>query len=189
MGAPFRGRASSRLAAPLEFVGVSTPEDQVSPELALVDSGLREQQPAAGPAGSLDAAPRARRSRRRRRSRLGVVLVLLVAILVAGVAAAVLIRHANTSTSAAPVPRDFAWAPVAGARAYDVEIRRGESIVYSTRTTAPHVRVPARWTRGGQTFSLTPGTYQWYVWPLERSGTGVRRGPAVVATTFAVGRH
>jgi len=131
---------------------------------------------------------RARRSRRRGRARLAVGLVLLVAALVAAGAATMLIRRAD-APAAPPVSRTFAWAPVAGASAYDVEIRRDAAIVYSMRTTVPHVRVPAHWTRGAQTYALTPGTYQWYVWPVRRSGTGARRGAAVVATTFAVDRN
>ena len=166
----------------------SPPEDPVSPELAVVDPGLRAQLASESPQAA-SGATRARRSRRRGRSRLAVALVLLVALLVAGVATTVLIRRADTPAStAAPIARDFAWAPVTGATAYDVEIRRDDAIVYSTRTTAPHVRVPAQWTRGAQTFALTPGTYRWYVWPVKRSGTGARRSPAVVATTFEVTR-
>lgn len=84
--------------------------------------------------------------------------------------------------------RDFAWGPVKGATAYDVQMVRDGQVVLSRRTTAPHVTVPARWERNGQTVALTAGTYQWFVWPVRRSGSGMRRGPAVVATTFRVGR-
>ena len=111
--------------------------------------------------------------------------MLLVAVLVAAAAAAVLIHRAGTSASTgAPVSRNFAWAPVTGATAYDVEIRRDGTTVYSTKTTVPHIRVPAQWTRGGQTFALTPGTYQWFVWPVRSA----HRGPAVVSTTFEINR-
>ena len=107
-------------------------------------------------------------------------------MVVAGVAATVLIRRADRPAAAAPVARNFAWAPVAGATGYDVEIQRDGTIVYSTRTTVPHIRVPARWTRGAESLSLTPGTYHWYVWPLKGSD---RRNPAVVATTFEISRR
>jgi len=172
----------------------SPPEEPVSPELALVDSGLRGRlathegtatEEGAGEPSSAGAS----RSRRSRRSRVGIVLLLLLAVVVAAVAAAVLIRRADTSASTpAPVARNFAWAPVKGATAYVVEIRRDGAVVYTARPTAARVTVPARWQRGARSFALTPGTYQWDVWPVRRSGTGDRRGPAVVATTFRVGR-
>jgi hypothetical protein len=95
---------------------------------------------------------------------------------------------ATHSSATAPVSgpsgRNFAWAPVKGASEYDVEIRRNGEVVYTAKTSVSHVRVPVQWERGGLKLTLSPGAYQWYVWPLL--GAGGRRGAAVVATTFLI---
>jgi len=186
---------------------VTPPDEPVSPELALVDSGLRarlrDETPTAEQAPTL-AAPELspiRRSRRRRRSPLVLALALFV-VATAGIAV-----YAGRDGALSPAPtisptrsipaasegagdrsggRAFAWAPVKGASRYDSEIRRGGVVVYAVRTRAPHLRVPARWQRNGRTMTLSPGVYQWYVWPLVGMGNSRRRAPAVVATTFEI---
>jgi hypothetical protein len=91
----------------------------------------------------------------------------------------------SKAAAARPAARTFAWAPASGAAAYHVEIRRGNRIVYSTRTRATRISVRLR-TAGAKAAPLRPGTYRWYVWPLL--GHARRRGAAVVATTFVVER-
>ena len=83
--------------------------------------------------------------------------------------------------------RLFAWASVASAKAYTVEITRNGKTVYSATTSVPRVRVPSRWRRDGRTMTLSPGTYIWYVWPVFHSGTTTRNlPPAVVASKFTI---
>ena len=107
------------------------------------------------------------------------------------VAPASLTNPPTTQTSEAPAERPatrrFAWAPASGAVAYHVEIRRGNTIVYSTSTRATRISVRLR-TAGQKTAPLTPGTYRWYVWPLLRKAHARRRGAAIVATTIVVPR-
>jgi hypothetical protein len=95
--------------------------------------------------------------------------------------------HASTTVATRPATRIFAWAPVSRAVAYDVELRRGDVVVFTARTRATRIRVRTR-NAGKKTGQLTPGTYRWYVWPLRRSGNARRRGAAIVATTIVVGR-
>lgn len=95
--------------------------------------------------------------------------------------------QASTTVATRPATRIFAWAPAPRAVAYDVELRRGDVVVFTARTRAARIRVRTR-NVGKKTGQLTPGTYRWYVWPLRRSGNARRRGAAIVATTIVVGR-
>jgi hypothetical protein len=194
-----------------EFDGLALGEP-VSPELALVDSSIRErlvagntsdagtpETPALSPSASKDEVV-ARGGRRRGRQ----IVVGLTALVVAAVAATTIYTHRERSLTAPGAgpgraspdgPSDgtrssgraFAWAPVANVSSYKVAILKNDKIVYSEATSVPRLTVPTHWRRGGRTLSLTPGTYEWYVWPVFRSGNTDRRGPPVVATTFSIG--
>jgi hypothetical protein len=191
-------------------------EEPISPELALVDSSIRERlvedpvdvmpldESTATPsdAGDEAAPPRARRRRRK-----GVAASVVLAVGAAATAGVYIARDVEathdgptatpttatappggtTSTVTTPVGRAFAWAPVANATSYDVAILKGGRIVYDDSTSVPRIIVPAQWQRDGRTMSLTAGSYQWYVWPVFRSGQTHRRGAPVVATTFDIG--
>jgi hypothetical protein len=63
-------------------------------------------------------------------------------------------------------PQRFAWAPIADATAYRVELFRKQARVFATDTRRPAVTIPARWTFAGRDRRLTPGEYRWYVWPV-----------------------
>jgi len=206
-------------------------DDPVSPELALVDSALRERlleaeadrilavpfRVATAASGSaLEPAETIRPEPARHGRRIAIAIFALLVVLV-GAAAVWHARHranpaptgvapaattgvdpaattnsgtAQTSEAAAgrPTTRTFAWAPTSRAVAYHVEIRRGDNIVYSTRTRATRVSVRLR-SAQHKGAPLSPGTYRWYVWPLlRRNGHANRRGAAIVATTIVVGR-
>jgi hypothetical protein len=147
-----------------------------------------------------------RPERKWRRGRIGIAIFGALLVVVGGaaalrdspsrttpvptvVASAAPTDPTTTRTSKAealhPAARSFAWAPASGATAYHVEIRRGNRIVYSTRTRTTHISVRLR-TVVQKAAPLRPGTYRWYVWPLL--GHERRRGAAVVATTFVVER-
>ena len=74
------------------------------------------------------------------------------------------------SSSGAPEPRRFAWAPVTGAVSYRFELFRGDEQVLRTTTTNPAYELPTSWDHEGREESLTPGSYRWYVWPVLASG-------------------
>ena len=89
----------------------------------------------------------------------------------------------RAGVSDAPSSRLLAWAPVANATAYTVELTRNGESVYTATTSTPNVRVPNHWRHDGRTMTLSPGTYHWYVWPVVRSGTTTRKLPAAVVAS------
>jgi hypothetical protein len=92
-------------------------------------------------------------------------------------------RRSAKPTGVAPASRRFAWAPVAGASGYQVEFFRGESRVFSGRSSRAALTLPARWRIAGRRESLKPGRYRWYVWPIV---AGKRSSSAVVRATLEV---
>jgi hypothetical protein len=81
------------------------------------------------------------------------------------------------------VPRNFAWAPVAKASAYHVELFHGASLVLALDTKRPSFTLGRRWTFGGEPQSLRPGEYRWYVWPVVGE---LRSARAVVQASLHV---
>lgn len=79
--------------------------------------------------------------------------------------------------------RRLAWAPVANASAYRVELFRGAERVFVATTVDPQLNVPARWTIEGRPEHLTPGEYRWYVWPVV---AGQRQAQANVQASLVV---
>lgn len=182
----------------------------MSPELALIDSSIRERLVAKDPTeaptpATLPSAPDEEifpATRRRGRHR---ILVGLVALAVVAFAATAIYIHrersvaepgiaagpphsgGTPSTATPSAGRAFAWAPVVNATSYDVAILSDGKTVYRETTSVPRLTVPARWSQNGKMVSLTAGTYQWFVWPVFGSGAAHRRGAPVVATTFNVG--
>ena len=80
--------------------------------------------------------------------------------------------------AASPVATSSAtlvWNRAAGATAYDVELRRGDTTIYSTTSDAPQVVVPRAWRSDGTEFVLQPED-QLYVWPVA---DGRRARPTV----------
>ncbi len=89
-------------------------------------------------------------------------------------------------TAAAPASgetRRFAWAPVAGAVGYHVELFRGNDRVLAQDTKEPVLELAPSWRYEGRTVTLTPGEYRWYVWPVTASGRGAE---AVVQAKLTV---
>ena len=79
----------------------------------------------------------------------------------------------------APIPAKLAtrlvWDGAAGAAAYDVELRRGGAVIYSSTSTAPEALVSRSWEKDGTAFVLQPED-QLYVWPVV---DGRRASPVV----------
>ena len=88
-----------------------------------------------------------------------------------------------TTRAAAPEPRRFAWAPVAGAIGYHVELFKGADRVLEKETTEPVLELGSTWRYAGRTNRLTSGSYRWYVWPVTKGG---RSTQAVVQATLDV---
>jgi hypothetical protein len=83
-------------------------------------------------------------------------------------------------------PPLLAWARVAGASYYNVQIfRRGRKIL-SAWPTRPRLRLSRAWTFEGRTYRLTHGTYQWRVWPGVGTPSDHRYRPLLGHSTFVV---
>jgi hypothetical protein len=83
--------------------------------------------------------------------------------------------------------RRLAWAPVANASTYTVEIVGGGDLIYSATTGHAYVRIPDRWRRNGRTMTLSAGTYHWYVWPAFGNGAEHRQSrKAIVASVLTI---
>lgn len=90
---------------------------------------------------------------------------------------------ARATPSETLTSRQFAWAPVDGASGYEVQLFRGSVRIYSGSSSRPTLSLPARWTHDGIEYSLRPGAYRWYVWPVV---SGRRAARAVVQANLVV---
>ena len=92
---------------------------------------------------------------------------------------------ASKSPSATPARGSkFAWAPVASASGYHVELFRAGSRIFATNTSRPEAPIPGSWTFDGRRYRLEPAEYRWYVWPIV---SGKRVAQAVVQAKLVVG--
>jgi hypothetical protein len=82
-------------------------------------------------------------------------------------------------------PTTFAWVPVEKARAYRVEIFRGDRRIFVARTAKPRLTVPARWRYQGRRHTLAPGRYRWLVRPAF-GGAARNLGKPVVRASLVV---
>jgi hypothetical protein len=164
-------------------------DDAASPELALIDSTLRERLARAmsAPPAEHDSLVLAEAPSQVRRHPVRFAVFIVAALLVAGgIASYRLVRPGPSATTpATSAPRVFAWAPAAGALAYAFEIRRDGVVIYAARTTRTRVQVPIRWARRGTTFTLSRGAYRWYVWPVSHDSR-LHEPAALVAASFRV---
>ena len=80
------------------------------------------------------------------------------------------------------------WIAAPGAHYYNVQLFRGKQKILSTWPLGPSLRLARSWTYGGRRFSLSPGTYHWYVWPGKGSRSASRYGPLLGSSTFVVTR-
>jgi hypothetical protein len=85
--------------------------------------------------------------------------------------------------SARVKPLRLAWAPVAGASRYHVELFQAGTRVFVADARDSQVTVPARWKLSGAAHFLRPGEYRWLVWPIVH---GRRSGRAIVQSRLVV---
>jgi hypothetical protein len=93
-------------------------------------------------------------------------------------------RSSPTSGARDAGSRTFAWAPVAGATGYHVELFRAGKRIFAVDTRRPSALIPAGWTFDGSRYRLEPAEYRWYVWPIV---AGKRKARAVVQARLVVG--
>ena len=84
------------------------------------------------------------------------------------------------SSPGATTQDKLAWAPAAGATAYDIDLLRGSKRVFHTRTRQTSIVIAVRKGTRGPAGSLPPGEYEWIVWPVvggQRSAQAIVRSP------------
>jgi HYR domain len=88
-------------------------------------------------------------------------------------------------------PPLLAWAPVAGADYYNVQLwafaPSGLKKVLSIWPASTHLQLPSKWVFGGQSHTLTSGRYRWYVWPGLGPQELARYGNLMGSHTFVIG--
>jgi hypothetical protein len=74
----------------------------------------------------------------------------------------------------------LAWAPAAGATAYDIDLLRGSKRVFHVRTPEASIVIAVRTGPNGPAGSLPAGQYEWIVWPIvngKRAAQAIVRSP------------
>jgi hypothetical protein len=80
----------------------------------------------------------------------------------------------------------LAWAKVAGASYYNVQVFRGTHKVLSTWPRRPSLRLRRTWKYEGKTVRLARGKYRWYVWPGHGAPKAAKYGALLGGNTFVV---
>jgi hypothetical protein len=73
-------------------------------------------------------------------------------------------RHA-ASSPAPGAAMTLVWPGSLQASAYDLEVVRNGTVIFTMRSTSPQVRVPRSWSRDGVSYAIRPED-QAYVWPV-----------------------
>jgi large repetitive protein len=81
------------------------------------------------------------------------------------------------------------WRQARRATYYNVQLYRSGRKVLSTWPTRTKLQLQARWRFGGRTMQLSPGNYQWYVWPGYGRPSARNYGRLLGSSTFVVGRR
>jgi hypothetical protein len=82
--------------------------------------------------------------------------------------------------------RRLVWRRVKGASYYNVQLFRAGRKVLSAWPHHSALQVNRRWTFRGRKYSLSPGTYHWYVWPGYGSRSKHRYGGLITHQHFTV---
>jgi hypothetical protein len=83
-------------------------------------------------------------------------------------------------------PPRLAWAGVARAAFYNVQVYFSGRKVLSAWPNRPAAGLKKRWSYSGRPFRLRKGTYRWYVWPAFGSRQKIRYGRLLGMSTFRV---
>ena len=85
-------------------------------------------------------------------------------------------------------PPKLMWAKNAEASYYNVQLFRGEVKILSTWPVGPALLLKRSWKFEGRRYSLTPGTYRWYVWPGFGARAAVDYGELLGSRSFQITR-
>jgi hypothetical protein len=82
-------------------------------------------------------------------------------------------------------PPRLVWKPVEKATYYNVQVwRRGK--IFSAWPTGTSLQLKRAWKYAGRSYRLSPGRYNWYVWPGYRSRARKDFGPLLGSSSFVV---
>jgi hypothetical protein len=81
-------------------------------------------------------------------------------------------------------PPGLLWVPVHNASYYNVQLYRNGQKILSIWPGANHVTLRDHWTFNSRAFTLTPGTYRWYVWPGFGAHRDKKYGSLLGNSTF-----
>jgi hypothetical protein len=81
-------------------------------------------------------------------------------------------------------PPALRWAPIGGARFYNVQLFRNGRKILSTWPQRPRVQLAPGWRYQNRPYKLTRGTYEWWVWPAFRRSGATRYGPPLGHSSF-----
>jgi hypothetical protein len=101
----------------------------------------------------------------------------------------------TSATTAAPSPRPvaapgqtFAWVAAPDAAGYEFQLFRGGERIFRKRVDEPRLELAVRWRQSGRTYTLEPGRYRWYVWPISKL-TKRQSKVATVQATLVIKRQ
>lgn len=181
--------------SPVGAAKARTPVVRLEPERELVHTAARTWTPTLGPSTTVGRRPpgpesaaratrrglaRGRRVARRSRTALAVAAVLLAAIALMPRAASDRPVLVGADASTTPEPQTFVWPEAEAAHGYELVLTRGAQTILVARTLEPRLMVSGQWTYRGRSFTLSPGSYRWSVWPLG-PGSGRVGNPIVEA--------
>ena len=80
------------------------------------------------------------------------------------------------------------WARNAEASYYNVQLFRGENKILSTWPVGPSLKLKRTWKYQGKRYTLTKGTYRWFVWPGFGARANVDYGELLGSNSFQITR-
>jgi hypothetical protein len=83
-------------------------------------------------------------------------------------------------------PVVFHWRAKPRSTFYNLQVYRGKTKIFSAWPKRPKLVLPGRWHYGGKLVRLTPGLYQWFVWPASGTRTRPHYGPIEGGSNFVV---
>jgi hypothetical protein len=83
-------------------------------------------------------------------------------------------------------PPRLRWAPVRGATYYNVQLRRNGRKIFSAWPEGTSLQLPRRWRFEHRRFRLSPGRYEWSVWPGFGNPAAVKYGRLLGQSGFIV---
>jgi hypothetical protein len=85
-------------------------------------------------------------------------------------------------------PPRLVWQSWPSANYYNLQLFRGTRKIFSAWPIRPQLRIKRTWTFGGRRYTLSRGTYRWYVWPGLGPRSATEYGPLLGESSFTVKR-